>query len=222
MTTKAKRVAKPRSKQGAKQEIKVLLGIAVAAIVLIVGVAWLANRNTQPVATNLLIRDDSPTIGPTDAKVTIVEFLDPECESCRAAFPMVKEILNTYGEDVRLVVRYFPLHNNSVLAVQATEAAGEQGKYWEMQELLFQNQSIWGEQQTPQTALFIQYATELGLDVAAFTDALNSSKYADKIQRDQQDGQALGVNGTPTFFVNGQQVQNIGSLPDLVSQALEN
>jgi protein-disulfide isomerase len=135
---------------------------------------------------------------------------------------MVKEILNTYGEDVRLVVRYFPLHNNSVLAAQATEAAGEQGKYWEMQELLFQNQSIWGEQQTPQTALFIQYATELGLDVAAFTDALNSPKYADKIQRDQQDGQALGVSGTPTFFVNGQKVQNIGSLPDLVKQALEN
>jgi len=222
MTTKARRAAKSRNKQGAMQEIKVLLGIAVTAIALIVGVAWLANRGTPPAAPNLLIRDDSPTIGAADAKVTIVEFLDPECESCRAAFPMVKEILNTYGEDVRLVVRYFPLHNNSVLAAQATEAAGEQGKYWEMQELLFQNQSIWGEQQTPQTALFIQYATELGLDVAAFTDAFNSTKYADKIQRDQQDGQALGVSGTPTFFVNGQKVQNIGSLPDLVSQALAN
>ncbi|MBX3011871.1 MAG: thioredoxin domain-containing protein [Caldilineaceae bacterium] len=221
MTTK-KQITKPRGKQGAKREVKLLVGIALVAVLLIVGVAWLANRPAEPATPNILIREDSPSLGPADAKVTVVEFLDPECESCRAAFPMVKQILSTYEGQVRLVVRYFPLHNNSVLAAKATEAAGEQGKYWEMQELLFQNQPTWGEQQTPQTALFVQYATALGLDVAAFTEVLNSDKYTDKIQRDLQDGQALGVGGTPTFFVNGQKVQNISSLPEVVSQAVEN
>ncbi len=221
MSQKGRVVTKQRVKKGLKREVKILLAIGLAAVVLLAGVAWFINRSAEPPAQSILIREDSPRIGADNAKVTIVEFLDPECESCRAAFPMVKQLLSDYEGDVQLIVRYFPLHTNSALAAIATEAAGEQGKYWEMQELLFQNQPSWGEQQTPQANLFTQYATQLGLDMDAFVQVLNSTKYIDKIQRDQQDGEALGVRGTPTFFINGQQVQNISSLPDLVRQAVE-
>lgn len=214
-----KKISTKRRRKGAGQELKILLGIALVAILLIGGAAWMSNRNAAPVEQDTLIRADSPQLGPDDARVTIVEFLDPECESCRAAFPMVKQIMTENENDVRLVVRYFPLHNNSVLAARATEAAGEQGKYWEMQELLFVNQPVWGEQQTPQTELFIQYANELGLDVEAFRTVLASDKYMDKVQRDQQDGQALGVRGTPTFFVNGELI-SIDELPAMVRREL--
>ncbi|HBW51571.1 MAG TPA: disulfide bond formation protein DsbA [Herpetosiphon sp.] len=148
-------------------------------------------------------------MGKTDAPVTIVEFLDPECESCRAFFPIVKDVLAQNGDNVRLVVRYFPLHNNSVLAIAATEAAGNQGKYWEMQELLFNKQSEWGEKQTPQTALMLQYAQELGLDGDQFAKDLSDPKIMQKIERDNADAQALNVRGTPSFFVNGKEVSSL-------------
>lgn len=151
-----------------------------------------------------LVRPDSPVIGTADAEVTMVEFLDPECESCRAAYPDVKKILDDYPTEVRLVIRYFPLHGNSVLAAVATEAAGEQGKYEEMQELLFTRQPEWGEQQTPQTEKFVEYAEELGLDVARFRTSMNKQEYRDKVARDKADGVAVGVTGTPTFFVDGE------------------
>lgn len=157
-----------------------------------------------------LIREDSRIIGPVEARVTLVEFLDPECEFCRAAFPTVKRLLAEYPEDLRLVVRYFPLHGNSVLAAQATEAAGEQGKYFEMQELLFTRQQEWGEKKTSQESLFVDYARQLGLDVEQFGSALQKPVYKAKIERDHADAVALGVRGTPTFFVNGSLVPQPG------------
>lgn len=158
----------------------------------------------RPSAATELVRPDSPVIGRADAKVTMVEFLDPECESCRAAYADVKAILAAYPNDLRLVVRYFPLHGNSVLAAIATEAAGEQGKYEEMQEMLFTRQPEWGEQQTPQTEKFIKYAEELGLDLDRFRASLDKPEYRDKVARDRADGIAVGVTGTPTFFVDGE------------------
>lgn len=180
-------------------------------------------RGTTPPPQERLVRDDSPVLGPTEAPVTLVEFLDPECESCRAAYPAVKELLAEYQDDLRLVVRYFPLHGNSELAARATEAAGAQGKYWEMQELLFERQPDWGEKQSSQEDLFIEYADELGLDIDRFTADMDSSEYAEKVKRDQADGVALGVRGTPTFFVNGEWVQqpSYDVLKAAVDQALE-
>lgn len=170
-----------------------------------------------------LIRSDSPTLGNEDAAVTLVEFLDPECESCRAAYPAIKQIMADYDGRVRLVVRYFPLHRNSALAAAATEAAGEQGQYWEMQNLLFERQPEWGEKQTPQTELFIRYAEELGLDIEQFTVALENPAAYEKIERDRLDGMALEVRGTPTFFVNGVLVQplSLDRLIEMIEQGLE-
>lgn len=155
------------------------------------------------------VRDDSPTLGPKNASVTLVEFLDPECEACRAFFPTVKRILKEYEGQIHFVVRYMPFHSSSLVAIAATEAAGLQGKYWEMQELLFNSADEWGHQPTPRRDLFIKYANSLGLDVAKFTQDLDDPKWVQKAQRDMADGKSIGVSGTPTFFVNGDRVSKL-------------
>lgn len=226
---KAKRVGSPQRPQpllGREAKILLLIGLPILLLFVVLAARTAGGDEAPALSTEqqrLLIREDSPVRGAAGAAVTIVEFLDPECESCRAAAPVVKRLLGEYDGRVRLVVRYFPLHNNSVLAATATEAAGEQGKYWEMQELLFANQPQWGEQSTPQSALFIEYARSLGLDVEQFTAVLQGTKYAAKIERDRQDARALGARGTPTFFVNGRQVQDISyaSLKGAIDEALE-
>ncbi|KPL86258.1 hypothetical protein SE18_14455 [Herpetosiphon geysericola] len=193
------------------REVKMLLwlSIPVLVIVAVVMLTQTGANSSQPVDISRLIYADSPVLGKNDAPVTVVEFLDPECESCRAFYPIVKDVLAQNGDNVRLVVRYFPLHNNSVLAIAATEAAGNQGKYWEMQELLFSKQSEWGEKRTPQTALMLQYAQELGLDGDKFAKDLSDPVIMQKIERDNADAQALNVRGTPSFFVNGKPVATL-------------
>lgn len=221
MTRQSKRSPKSSKQRNSilfskEARILLLLGLPILVIVIAAAVVYNSNQRVDsnsisPLPETQLIRQDSPTIGSIDAPVTIVEFLDPECESCRAAYPFVKQLLEKYDERIRLVVRYFPLHNNSVLAATATEAAGAQGKYWEMQELLFNRQQEWGEQQTPQTDRFVSYATELGLNIEQFTSNLQNQDYLAKIERDRADGEALGVTGTPTFFINGRQVQELSA-----------
>lgn len=175
------------------------------------------NTNKNTVSAENLIRPDSPTLGAADAPVTLVEFLDPECESCAAFAPVVKKIMKDYEGKIRLVVRYMPLHPNSLSAATFTEAAGEQGKYWQAQELLFQKQPEWGTKHGPQTtapadinALFKKYAMELGLDAKKMDAAFAENRYNTKLQRDLQDGQALGVRQTPSFFVNGRKLARFG------------
>ena len=156
-----------------------------------------------------LVRSDSASIGPAIADVTIVEFLDPECESCKAFHPVVKRILKAYEGRVRLVVRYMGFHRSSAMAVAATEAAGRQGQYWQMQELLFDQADEWGHRAVPDEAFFVKYAEKLGLDVEVFKKDLNDPKWAQKLSRDMEDGSALGVVGTPTIFINGSKLQEL-------------
>jgi len=181
-------------------------------------------------AAENLVRPDSPTLGPADAPVTVVEFLDPECESCAAFGPVMKRILDDYDGKVRLVVRYMPLHPNSLFAATFTEAAGEQGKYWEAQELLFRKQPEWGtkhghaaHEQVPVAPLFARYAIELGLDRSELSAAFAENRYASKVERDHRDGQALGVRQTPTIFVNGRKLARLGEadLRALIDEELE-
>jgi protein-disulfide isomerase len=173
-----------------------------------------AANPSKPTANASLVRDDSPSLGPADAKVTLVEFYDPECESCAAFAPAVKKILKDYDGKIRLVARYMPLHPNSMTAATFTEAAGEQGKYWQAQELLFQKQGEWGTKHgEPHDApkpninkLFDGYAKELGLDMDKAGKSITEKRFDAKIERDRKDGQALGVRRTPQFFVNGREL----------------
>lgn len=188
------------------------------------------NSNKPKIGPEQLVRPDSPTLGPADARVTLVEFYDPECEACAAFSPILKKILKDYDGKVRLVVRYMPLHPNSVSAATFTEVAGEQGKYWQAQELLFQKQPEWGEKhgQSPGASspttneLFDKYAMELGLDLDKAGLAIKENRFAAKIERDKKDGQSLGVRQTPTVFVNGRLLARIGEtdLRSLIDEEL--
>lgn len=209
-----------------RKEVKILGAIVIAVVIAaIVGANYYrssvqnerittnTNTNKSTVNTENLVRPDSPTLGAADAPVTLVEFLDPECESCAAFAPVVKKIMKDYEGKIRLVVRYMPLHPNSLSAATFTEAAGEQGKYWQAQELLFQKQPEWGTKHGLQTTapadinvLFKKYATELGLDTKKMDAAFAENRYQSKLQRDLQDGQSLGVRQTPSFFVNGRKL----------------
>ncbi len=148
--------------------------------------------------------EDQPVKGNPNASVTIVEFTDFECPSCAQQHPVLDRIVSEFGDRVRLVVRDFPLsqHPNARKAAEAAEAAREQGKYWEYIAVLFRNQSALGADKLK------QYASELGLDRARFDASLDSGKFAEMVQRDVVDGHKLGVNGTPTFYVNGKRVSD--------------
>lgn len=147
--------------------------------------------------------DDQPWKGGAAAPVTIVEFTDYECPSCAGTQPILEEIVKTYGDKVKLVTRDFPLnqHKNAFKAAEAAEAAREQGKYWEYITLLFNNQKALGVEKLK------EYASGLGLDMVKFDQALSTNKYAAKVQRDLDEGNRLGVDATPTVFINGRRMK---------------
>lgn len=150
--------------------------------------------------------NDQPSLGSADAPVTIVAFTDYQCPSCAAMHPVLEQLVKEYGNKVRLVTRDFPLsqHTEAFKAAEAAEAAREQGKYWEYIQILLHNQS----------ALTVDklkgYATELSLDRTRFDNALDTGKFTESVQRDVEDGMKLGINGTPTIFINGRRVSAKG------------
>lgn len=162
-----------------------------------------------------LVRPDSQRLDVAGGDVTFVEFLDFECEACGAAYPAVEQLREDYGDRVTFVVRYMPLHNNSEAASRAAEAAAAQGKFEEMYDRLFQTQAQWGEKDTSQQDLFFGYAEDLGLDMDRFRQVYDDPATIERVRRDKADGEALGVTGTPTFFVNGEKL-DIDSFDDLV------
>jgi protein-disulfide isomerase len=207
-----------------KQNPLLILGVVgVVAVLATLAVLSLASR-PGPAASGgpQLVREDSPRYGNPGAKVVLVEFLDPECEACAAVHPLVGELKRKYREQMQLVVRYLPLHANSVLAASAMEAAGEQGKYWEYADLIYRGQPDWapphdgGPPKIAPREAFVQYAGFLGLDRAAFERSLDDPKHARKVERDRQDAQRAGATGTPTFFLNGDRL-SVRSRADLES-----
>jgi protein-disulfide isomerase len=144
--------------------------------------------------------DGAPVRGSPDAPVTIVEYSDFQCPYCARSVTDLKEVLNRYPTQVRWVFKHFPLpfHQDAPLAHKASLAAGEQGKFWEMHDLIFARQTAIKRNN------LIQYAKDLGLDEKRFIKDLDNGKYQAQIDREVQEGTRLGVTGTPAFFVNGQ------------------
>ncbi len=163
--------------------------------------------------------DDQPVKGNTAATVTVIEFTDFQCPSCKNAHPVISRLAAEYADRIKLVVRDFPLrqHADAFKAAEAAEAAREQGKYWEYIALLFDNQ----------TALEVDklkaYATQVGLDRQKFDAALDSGRFADQVRRDISDGTRAGVDATPTFYVNGRKAADISyeSLKASIEAALK-
>lgn len=191
------------------QEMKILGGITVGTLILLFGAVFFLSGNGQQVAgvsvdATKLETGDSHKIAAEGAKLTIVEFADYQCPACAAAQPGLKKALEEYKGRVSFVYRHFPLtqHGNARIAAVAAEAAGEQGKFWEMSSLLYETQGEWSEVSDPKP-LYETYAQRLQLEQARFKTDLRSDKYETKITQDVSDGAAVGVNGTPTFFFNG-------------------
>ena len=161
----------------------------------------------------IFARDYSPRWGNPEAKVVITEFLDPECETCREFFPLVKKIIKENNGKVQLVVRYAPFHGNSKIAVRALEAARLQGKYWQAIEMLYHYQPEWGDHHNPRIELIYGYLEKLGLDMEKLRADMNSPAIEKMLEQDMTDLRQLGVKYTPSFFVNGKALRNFGIMP---------
>lgn len=186
-------------------------------VVLVGGVIWFAlftaNKPAAPVpqasVDPAVVREDSHRLTtPAAEKAQLVEFLDFECEACRAAEPLVNQLKKDYGDRITFVHRYFPLpgHLNSGTAALAVEAAARQGQYEAMVAKLFETQPEWGGKQDSQGALIRTYAEGLGLDMAKFDQDVAAEDAKERIRQDIADGKTLGVTGTPTFFLNGEKL----------------
>ena len=192
-----------------------LIAIAVAVVLLIVGLVFaLTQRPPAPDVADdgslQTVRPDSHVLdeGGADA-VTVVEFLDFECEACGAFYPIVEDLRAQFSGDITYVVRYFPLpgHVNSTQAALAAEAAAQQDRFEDMYHRLLGAQTEWSHSDVETPEVFRAFAEELGLDMAAYDAAIADPATLARIEADKKDGEALGITSTPSFFVDGVYVQ---------------
>ena len=153
---------------------------------------------TEPPILSVSV-DDDPSIGPVDAPITIVEFSDFQCPYCQKSVAVLKDLRRLYGEKIRMVYRDYPgpNHPHASQAAEAAQCAGEQGRYWEYHDILFDRQSPGKGWDFPALAM------ELGLQPDSFAACLNAGRYREEVAKDLQDGFTLGITSTPTFFING-------------------
>jgi protein-disulfide isomerase len=152
--------------------------------------------------------------GAKDGKVTLVEFGDFQCPACGAFEPVVRQVLADNKDTLKIVYKHFPLtqiHRNALPAAKATEAASLQGKFWEMHDILYDKQEEWSGALNSRD-YFLTYATTIGLDTKKFLADYDNPSVEEKILAEFREGVKLGIQGTPTFFVNGKQLENVRDL----------
>lgn len=157
-----------------------------------------------------LLRTHSPVHGNPSAKVTIVEFFDPACETCSAFYPRVKGLISNHFGQIKLVMRYAPLHKGSDEVVKILEAARLQNLYWPVLETLLQSQSVWVVQHQAQPALVWDLIQRTGLDVAKAKADMNDPRVLSNVAQDLADMKTMGVTMTPEYFVNGKPLTDFG------------
>lgn len=208
-------------KQRSARRRNVTMSVAVIGVFAVVVAVWLAigsmgsgadktTDNAAAAGGPQVVREDSHRLQTAaDGKVTLVEFLDFECEACKAYFPTVEQLRKDYAGKVTFVARYFPIgsHFNAERAARAVEAAAQQGKFDAMYQQMYQTQTQWAEKQVPADAFFRKLAEGLGLDVGAWDKAYEDPATLARVKKDAADGEALGVQGTPTFFLNGKKIE---------------
>jgi protein-disulfide isomerase len=184
-------------------ESKVLLGILGVTVAIIAVAAVVMTKPAPTLSKNDLILPSSHGRGNPQARTYLVEFSDFQCPACLAAKPTIDAVLKKHATDVFFVYRHFPLdqHPFSHKAANAAEAAANQGKFWEMYDALFANQEKFSDNEFP------ELAKQLNLDLKKFGEDTASPKTADIVAKDQQAGTTLGVNSTPSFFLNGRKLE---------------
>ena len=191
---------------------------AMAALLLAFVIGILLYKGSQTSAAQqkaashlgLLASDHSPTLGKADAKVHIVEFLDPACETCAVFYPHIKRLLASNPDTLRLAVRHVPFHKGSDQVVRILEAARNQGKYWQALEAIFASQDQWAVNHAVQVDLVWRSIGGIGLDLDRIRNDMNDSEISRRIEKDLGDASALGVTKTPEFFVNGRPLPSFG------------
>lgn len=175
-------------------------------------------------AESSLVRSHSPILGPQEAPITIVEFFDPACEACRAFYPLTKSILETYPEQVQLIVRYTPFHGEvSDTAIRVLEVARHQDVFEPVLEALLSRQDQWASHGRFDESAILEIASQAGLDRAAAEEQLNSAEVQAVIDQDMADVKTNQIRQTPTFFVNGELLEPFGmqELIDVVKSEVE-
>ncbi|HET9462532.1 MAG TPA: thioredoxin domain-containing protein [Thiobacillus sp.] len=211
--------------------MKKTLFIAAAVILLLAfvgGAIFYATQRTEQAGQlayenkSALVREHSPALGHADARVEIVEFLDPACGTCRDFYPFVKEMLAAHPDRIRVVLRYAPFHPNSDYVVALLEAARKQGKYWETLEALLAAQDDWVVNHAAQPERVWRHVEGLGLNLTQLRTDMDSPEITRLIAQDMADVNTLNINKTPEFFVNGKPLPSFGYEPlkKLVDEAL--
>ena len=196
--------------------------VAVVLIAAVFGLIQIANSpQTSSTSSEKLpqVTKEDPVTGNPNAKVTLMEYSDFQCPACAAYHPLVKQLLANYNGKIYFVYRYFPLaatHQNAMISSLAAYSAGLQNKFWEMHDMLFQAQNSWATSSKAKET-FMDYAKKLDLDIDKFKTDLESDKGKNFINDTYNKGQAIGVNSTPTFFINGSKIQNPRTYNDFKS-----
>ena len=198
-------------------ENKFLIGIGIiTAILLIAGVFFFSKNQPPPensnqtIDQNTVLANATHTIGDQNAPLNVVEFGDFQCPACAQAEPILKKVLGQNDEKIYFVFRHYPLstHKNARIAAQAAEAASIQDKFWEMHDLIYENQKEWSDSGDAEE-IFFRYAEQIGLDKSKFKDDID--KTTTTINDDYALGNKVGVKSTPTFFINGKKYSGVVS-----------
>lgn len=155
--------------------------------------------------------------GSNGAPVTLIEYTDFQCPACAAYYPILNQLSEEMGDRVRIVIRHYPLmqiHKNALPSARAAEAAGRQGKFWEMHDLLFINQAEWSNAEDPMKSIFPAYAGRAGMDIERFRSDMQDATLDDKINEDRGTGNTMQITGTPSFFLNGEKLKNPSSIEE--------
>lgn len=186
------------------------------------------NQDANGLASSIgAIKDTDYVFRDTESEVVLIEYGDFQCPACGAYYPVLKQLKEEYGDQVSFIHRDLPLrsiHRNAQLSAQAAQAAGLQGKFWEMHDKLYETQEIWSDIRSPQSD-FEKYASEIGLDVEQFKNDLKSDSVKQTVNSSYDEAISSGLNSTPSFILNGEAIDNprgYEAFQVLIDEALEN
>ena len=212
-----------------KKQVIVLISLVCLILLFVLGVNLYKSQRAKKYEfmaqenASTFVRDYSQTLGSDDAKVYLVKFSDPACETCSAFHPFVKKLMAANQGKIKLVIRYAPFHDGADYFVKILEASKRQGKYWETLDIMYKTQRYWASHHNPQPQRIWQFLPSAGLNLDKIKNDMNDPEITKIIQQDLADAKALNVRKTPGFFVNGKSLPSFGykQLQDLVESEIK-